>query len=325
MKTMNRFHNNAIFWVAVDKITPNPYQPRREFDEQKLQALADSVRQYGVLQPLVVTRQEVYSDDGSMRTEYELIAGERRLRASRLAGIVQVPVVIRDEEEGDNVKLELAIIENLQREDLNPVDRAQAFSKLVDEFGYKHTEVAKKVGKSREYVSNTLRLLQLSEEVLEALAQRRISEGHTRPLLMLADHADEQTTLFKEILARGLTVRDAETIARQIAKERVRKGYGSRDPHIAELEEEASQKLGRKVRIAQRKVGGRIVIDFDSEDDLKSLLETFRREQAQAQSALSDTAEEIAAEDEESLETSPLSAVQEEDEEDYYGISHFSL
>src|SRR3989344_5361071 len=152
-------YDNAIFWIDVEKVAPNPYQPRREFDEEKLAALAHSIKQYGVLQPLVVTRREIYRDDGGMVVEYELISGERRLRAARLAGILQVPVVIRDREEGDNVKLELAIIENLQREDLNPVDRARAFAQLVSDFGHKHTTIAEKIGKSREYVSNTLRLL----------------------------------------------------------------------------------------------------------------------------------------------------------------------
>src|SRR5665213_929986 len=148
---MSEFYNNAIFWVEVDKIKPNPFQPRKEFDDAKLQDLAGSIRQYGVLQPLVVFRKEIQKDDGGIATEYELIAGERRLRASRLAGISQVPVLIRAGLDDDKTKLELAIIENLQREDLNPIDRAQAFARLTEEFGFKHTEVAQKIGKSREY------------------------------------------------------------------------------------------------------------------------------------------------------------------------------
>src|SRR3989344_4486725 len=145
------FYGNAIFWVDVDKIRPNPFQPRKEFDEAKLKDLAGSIRQYGVLQPLTVTRHEIQRDDGGLSTEYELIAGERRLRASKLAGLAQVPVTIRIAEEGDRAKLELAIIENLQREDLNAIDRAHAFERLANEFHFKHTEIAKKVGKSREY------------------------------------------------------------------------------------------------------------------------------------------------------------------------------
>jgi len=309
------FHSNAIFWVDVGKISPNPYQPRKEFNEEKLQTLSDSIRQYGVLQPLVVTRKEIYQEEGGMMTVYELIAGERRLRAARLANVLQVPVVIRSDEEGDNVKLELAIIENLQREDLNPVDRAHAFSKLAEEFEYKHTEIAKKIGKSREYVSNTLRLLNLSEEMLGALAAGRISEGHTRPILMLTDHKEEQETLFKEIMFRKLTVRDAESIAQRIASERVRKKR-SADPDIVELEDQASEVLGRRVRIASSKIGGRLVIDFESDDDLRSLIELLQNK------------EEEIIDEKNTIDEIPEGAevIEEESElEDTYAIDHFSL
>lgn len=156
---MSQFYNNAIFWVEVSKIQPNPFQPRKEFDQAKLEDLAKSIRQYGVIQPLTVTRKEIQKGDGGIATEYELIAGERRLRAAKIAGVREVPVLIREGEDDDKTKLELAIIENLQREDLNPIDRAKAFYKLVNEFGFKHGEVAEKVGKSREYVSNSIRLL----------------------------------------------------------------------------------------------------------------------------------------------------------------------
>ncbi|MFA6446140.1 MAG: ParB/RepB/Spo0J family partition protein, partial [Candidatus Paceibacterota bacterium] len=143
------FLNNAIFWVEVEKIRPNPFQPRKEFDEARLRDLADSIRMYGVLQPLVVTRKEFQKEDGGLGVEYELISGERRLRASKLAGIPQVPVLIRSSEESDRVKLELAIIENLQREDLNSVDRAHSFERLVKEFNLTHADIGRKMGKSR--------------------------------------------------------------------------------------------------------------------------------------------------------------------------------
>ncbi|MDO8620651.1 MAG: ParB/RepB/Spo0J family partition protein, partial [bacterium] len=220
---MPAFVNNAVFWVEVEKIKPNPFQPRREFDEGRLSELAESIRMYGILQPLVVTRKEIAKEDGGLATEYELISGERRLRASRLAGLSQVPVLIRQGEENDREKLELAIIENLQREDLNAVDRARAFKRLASEFGFKHAEIGKKVGKSREYVSNTLRILDLSEEILTALSEGKINEGHTRPLLMLSDRPQEQMTLFKEIMYKKVTVREAENIARRIAYDRARK------------------------------------------------------------------------------------------------------
>src|SRR3989338_4061677 len=141
---MSQFYNDSIFWVELEKIVPNPFQPRREFDGAQLQSLADSIRQYGVLQALVVTRKEVPKEDGGLAVVYELIAGERRLRASKLAGLLQVPVLIRSDssenEKDDLLKLELAIIENIQREDLNPVDRARAFMRLSEEFGFKHIE-----------------------------------------------------------------------------------------------------------------------------------------------------------------------------------------
>src|SRR5882672_5654147 len=163
------YQGDSIFWVEVERIKPNPFQPRKTFDEAALQSLAESIRSYGVLQPLTVTRKEIERPGEGISVEYELIAGERRLRAAKLAGIAQVPVVIRGGEDTDRMKLELAIIENLQREDLNVLDRALAFDRLVKEFGLKHHEIGKRVGKSREYVSNTLRMLQLPQEMQEGL------------------------------------------------------------------------------------------------------------------------------------------------------------
>lgn len=265
-------YNNAVYFIETEKIKPNPYQPRREFDQAQLEALADSIRMYGVLQPLVVTRIEVQKEDGGLSSEYELIAGERRLRASRLAGLREVPAVIRAQEHSDKMKLELAIIENLQREDLNPVDRAIAFKKLVDEFKFTHAEVGKKVGKSREFVSNSLRILNLPQEMIDALSQRKISEGHTRPLLMLSDRPEEQLTLYKEIIYRGLNVRDAELVARKIAQDRARKKEGFDDPELMELEGKMAQTLGTRVHIEKRQVGGKIEIDYFSLEDLKKLV-----------------------------------------------------
>lgn len=272
---MPTFVNNAIFWVEVEKVKPNPFQPRREFDEERLKELSESIRMYGVLQPLVVTRKEITRDDGSLFTEYELISGERRLRASRLAGILQVPVIIRGGEENDREKLELAIIENLQREDLNPVDRARAFLRLADEFGFKHADIGKKVGKSREYVSNTMRILDLPEPMLQALSEGRISEGHTRPLLMLSDRPEEQALLLQEIVIKKITVRDAESTARRIAVERARKRGVSVDPELRAVEQKLCESLGTRVTIERSDSGGKIHIDFFSPDDLRSILQWF--------------------------------------------------
>lgn len=271
------FYNNSIFWIEVDKIKPNPFQPRREFDEARLKDLASSIRQYGVLQPLVVTRSEVHHEDGSMHTEYELISGERRLRASKLAGISQVPAIIRDGEQTDRMKLELAIIENLQREDLNPIDRAKSFKQLVDMFSLKHTEIAEKIGKSREYVSNSLRLLMMPEEMQTALADGRISEGHTRPLLMLIDRKEEQMVLFKEIILKKMTVREAEGIARRIAYDKVRKREHFFAPEIVELEEKLTEALGTRVQIEAKQVGGKIHIDYFNDMDLRNILELIKK------------------------------------------------
>ncbi|MBI4088714.1 ParB/RepB/Spo0J family partition protein [Candidatus Kaiserbacteria bacterium] len=268
---------DSVFWIDVDRIAPNPHQPRKEFNEEGLKSLAESIRQYGVLQPLVVSRSEVEKIDG-LETVYGLIAGERRLRASKLAGLRQVPVVIR---QGDSnlTKLELAIIENLQREDLNAIDRAKALQKLIDEFGISHAECAAKIGKSREYVSNSLRLLSLPEHMQSAIVGREISEGHARPLMALNDRPLERETLFKEIVLKKLPVRAAERIARSIAQERVHKHH--RKPlEMIELEKSLTETLGTRVIIETNAEGGRLLIDFFSPEDLQQLVAVLAAEQA---------------------------------------------
>jgi len=275
---MSQFQNDAIFWVDVGKVRPNPFQPRTEFDESKLKDLSDSIRQYGVLQPLVVTRHEEEKEDGGISTFYELIAGERRLRASKLAGISQIPVLIRSAEEQDRVKLELAIIENLQREDLNAIDRARAFERLAKEFKLNNVEIGKKVGKSREYVSNSIRLLTLPEDIQQAVIGGSIYEGHARALLMLDSRPEEQKTVFKDILVRRLSVRDVEKITRSIATERARK----RDirPEIVALESAFAESLGTRVEIKEEEKGGKLIINFFSTEDLEGMLSHMSRKNA---------------------------------------------
>ncbi|NCS99343.1 ParB/RepB/Spo0J family partition protein [Candidatus Parcubacteria bacterium] len=275
------FHKNAVFFIETGKIHPNPYQPRREFDQLRLQDLAESIKMYGVLQPLVVTRKEVLKEDGGLTTEYELIAGERRLRASKIAGLREVPALIRAKEDDDKTKLELAIIENLQREDLNPVDRAQAFQQLAEKFGFKHAEIAKKVGKSREYVSNSIRILVLPDEIKAALSSKKLSEGHARPLLMLSDRPEQQEVLFKEILLRRMTVRDAEKISRKIAFDKVRKKERMFDPELVEMEEGASKRLGARVTIEPKDEGGRIRIDYFSKEELQKIMHVINENRAE--------------------------------------------
>lgn len=336
MSQANQMYQNAIFWIEIEKIKPNPFQPRKEFDEYKLRDLADSIKQYGILQPLVVTRREIEKAEGGLAVEYELIAGERRLRASKIAGLTQVPVLIRigeeSKEEEDRMKLELAIIENLQREDLNPVDRAKAFQRLAEEFGFKHVQIAQKVGKSREYVSNTLRLLMLPEEMLNALAERRINEGHSRPLLMLTDRKEEQMTLYKEIIFKKLNVREAERIARRIAVDRVRKKEYDFDPEMIELEQELTERLGTRVQIEKRDVGGKIVIDFFSNDDVRNFMKRLHSEMQTAPKGevpipLGETPieagapagiGELAEPDEEKI-------MEQDPDEDIYNVKNFSL
>lgn len=335
----NTFHNDSIYWVELDKVKPNPYQPRREFNEDKINDLADSIRQYGVLQPLVVTRRERQTEDGGLVTDYELIAGERRLRASQIAGLSQIPVIIKtiegNTEEENRIKLELAIIENLQREDLNPIDRAYAFSRLVNEFNFKHSEVGQKVGKSREYVSNTLRMLALPEEVQQALSEGKIAEGHARPVMMLSDKPEEQITLFKEILAKKLTVREAEAISRRVAADKVRKQSLRFDPEMVELENQLTDTLGTRVQIEKRKVGGKLTIDFFSADDLRGLLDILNKEEnvkskEELERFINANKEELKLEEEvKSEETAPIDDRSEEEketeDEDLYSIKNFSL
>jgi len=319
---MSRFYNDAIFWIEVDKIKPNPFQPRREFDEIHLKSLADSIRQYGVLQALVVTRNEVEKEGGGMDVEYELVAGERRLRAARLAGLQQVPVLIRTGEETDLMKLELAIIENIQREDLSPVDRARAFDRLVKEFNFKHHEIGKKVGKSREYVSNSLRILSLPEYIINALSENKLTEGHTRPLMMLIDRPQEQETLFKEILAKKLNVREAESIARHIAVERARKLI---DQELIDIEDLFKEKLGTRVRIEKKEEGGRVTIDFFNKEDLRALLERIVADEKVNHSQI-----EISVENTSSLTDEEEVLIEDqtsksEDDESLYSVTNFSI
>ncbi len=266
----------TVFWIEADKINPNPMQPRSNFNEARLLDLAESIRQYGVLQPLVVVRKEIDIESGT-KVEYELIAGERRLRASKIAGLNQVPVIIRDDQ-GDKIKLELAIIENLQREDLDPMERAFAFKKLSDDFKLKHYEIGQRIGKSREFVTNSIRLLNLPEEIKRGLRERIISEGHTRPLLMLSDRKEEQMSLYIEISEKKMTVRESEAISRKIAFERARKKDDLPDPETRLLEEKISETLGTKVMLERQGEKRRLQIEFFSDEELQAFLEKIASE-----------------------------------------------
>lgn len=325
----SQYQGDSIFWVEVERIKPNPFQPRKMFDEAALLSLAESIRQYGVLQPLTVTRKEIERPEEGIYVEYELIAGERRLRAAKLAGLLQVPAVIRTGEDSDRMKLELAIIENLQREDLNVIDRAVAFDRLAKEFGLKHVEIGKRVGKSREYVSNTLRILMLPQEMRDALGAGEITEGHTRPLLMLMDRTEEQKVLFKEIIAKRLTVRDSEQLARRVAIERVRKT--DLTPELLLLERELTEQLGTRVRIEKKDQGGKVLIDFFSVEDLAHIRAMLsKRLTAQTGEATPKGAGQAPlAAGVAGVEAAPDAIAaknrEEKEQEDLYSINNFSL
>ncbi len=321
---MSQYYSDSIFWIDVEKIKPNPYQPRRDFDQAALQDLSESIRMYGLLQPITVTRVETLKDDGGLAVHYELISGERRTRASKLAGLSQIPAIIRAKEEDARTKLELAIIENIQREDLNVIDRARAFQQLVKEFGFKHAEVAQKMNKSREYVTNSMRLLSLPEHMLQALGEKRIMEGHTRPLLMLVDRPEEQETLFQDILNRKLNVRESEMIARRIAKERARKKEKDLNPEIIEFENRFNEVLGTKVHIESKEQGGKITIDYYDLVDLKKILDKLQNEQSEKLDDENDTSSVLVNDNGDEIVVENV-AVEEEENPDIYSVMKFSV
>src|SRR3989344_3954606 len=319
------YRQDSIFWVEVERIDPNPFQPRKVFDEAALNSLAESIRQYGVLQPLTVTRKEIERPGEGIFVQYELIAGERRLRAAKIAGILQVPVVIRNGEDDDRLKLELAIIENLQREDLNSVDRAVAFQRLTMEFGLTHLEVGKRVGKSREYVSNTLRILLLPQAMQDAVRSGEISEGHTRPLLMLMDRPQEQKTFFQELLVRKISVRDAEQLARRIATEKTRKN--DLTPELLLFERELTEKLGTRVRIEKKQEGGKVLIDFFSVDDLAQIRSVLSGAGIKSENIPARPLEQSVPTEEleKSIVLETKQEAKEEKEDGLYSISNFTV
>lgn len=245
--------------VAIDKIRPNPRQPRVEFDESALAELVSSIRAQGVLQPLLVRP----LPDG----DYELIAGERRLRASERAGLTHVPVFARAI--SDVESLEMALVENLQRDDLSPLEEAAAYQRLIHEYGHTQEAVAERVGKSRPAVANALRLLRLPESIKHDLARGRLTAGHARVLLSI-DDADAQVRAAKQIQARQMSVREAEQLAA------TRKGTSqpaARDPNRVSLERALSTSLGTRVRITPKGRGGRIEIEFYSQEELQGLVD----------------------------------------------------
>ncbi|MEA3406857.1 MAG: ParB/RepB/Spo0J family partition protein [Chloroflexota bacterium] len=256
--------------VNIDAIVPNPFQARSVFDEGALRELAASIKEVGLIQPLLV--QEVTGrEDASEPKRYQLIAGERRWRAARLAGLQHVDVMVKDATPQE--MLELALVENIQRADLNPLEEAQAYSQLAEEFDLTHERIAERVGRSRASVTNTLRLLQLPEEVKEALLANRLSEGHARALLML-DSKEDRLQALQQVLERNLSVRQTEELARRVHSPKESKPKErTRSPETVALEGEFRDALGTKVRLYRTSKGGRLVIHFYSEEELQALYE----------------------------------------------------
>lgn len=258
------FVSGGVREVDIALVVPNPHQPRRLFDETKLEELAQSIRSHGVLQPIIVTKTP---------SGYELVAGERRLRASKKAGLVKVPVIIRSYEEQQ--KLELAIVENVQRHDLSPIEEARAYQSLADAFGMNQESIALKMGKSRSSVANTLRLLALPIEVQRALEEGKISEGHAKAILSIGN-PEKQRALFDLIIKDHLTVRQAESKAQLESSVRSHtRGPANHNPY-KEMEDAMTEALGTRVRIRKQGSGTRVSIDCYSSEDLGKLMKKLK-------------------------------------------------
>jgi len=264
-------NNAGVTQIPVSAIMRNPRQPRTRFDPTALQELANSIREHGVLQPVVVAETETPG-------RYRLIAGERRLEASRLAGLPTIPAIVREATEQQ--LLELALIENLQRADLGPLETALAYKQLADDFKLSHEEIAYRVGKKRVTVTNTLRLLKLPQRILDSLANHQIGEGHAKALLSLPT-VQAQLALFEKIIARDLTVRQAEELARQYQGHKPAPAAAPPpDPDRDALTSRLRQALGFRVTIRRGRKGGTVIIHYDSDEDLNTIAAAILREQA---------------------------------------------
>ncbi|MCD6520203.1 MAG: ParB/RepB/Spo0J family partition protein [Anaerolineae bacterium] len=256
--------------VHIDAIVPNPHQPRSTFDQEALEELAASIREVGLIQPLIV--QEIPAEDPTQPPRYQLITGERRWRAARLAGLEQVDVILK--EATPQELLELALIENIQRADLNPLEEAAAYQQLAEEFGLTQERIAERVGRSRASVANTMRLLRLPQKIKDALLANQITEGHARALLML-DDPKEQLEAFAQVLEKGLSVRQTEELVRRRRARQAPKAapprQRTRSPETEALEREFREALGTKVDLYRSRKGGRLVIHFYSEEELQAL------------------------------------------------------
>lgn len=263
-ETVNTEDNAQGTYVKITKVEPNREQPRKNFDEDALQELADSIKQYGIVEPLIVQDRKTY---------YEIIAGERRWRAAKLAGLKEVPVIVRNYTEQEIV--EISLIENIQREDLNPIEEAQAYKRLLTEFNLKQDEVAERVSKSRTAVTNSMRLLKLCDEVQQMIIDDMITTGHARALISI-DDPEQQYTIAQKVFDEKLSVRDVEKLVKNLNKpEKVKKEPvtdKALEAVYQDLEEKLKQSLGTKVSIASRGDGaGKLEIEFYTHDDLEKI------------------------------------------------------
>ncbi len=256
---------DRIIYLSPEEIQLNPYQPRKNFAHQDLEDLINSIKEHGIIQPLIVSQ--------TKEGKYQLIAGERRLRAAKFLDLPKVPVILRKASEIE--KLELSLVENIQRKDLNPIEKARAYQKLIEEFGYTQEKLAKKIGKSRPSVTNTLRLLSLPEEIKDALAKGRISEAHARVILGF-DNPVEQLNIFRKIILRGLTVHEVEERAKKRRKKQKEK-LTKKSISLLDLEERLEKSLGTKAEIKKRGGKGKIIIYFYSSEDLRNLINKICR------------------------------------------------
>jgi len=251
--------------ISVDRLSPNPFQPRRSLTEEGLEQLAESIRHHGILQPIVVRP----SGDG-----YQLIAGERRWRAAQIAGLQRIPAVVRELD--DPSMVQVALIENLQREDLNPIEEASAYRRLMDEFNMTQEQLSSTIGRSRPAIANAVRLLNLPTEIQRAVEERKLSEGHARCLLAISDQED-QLKVAAQIIANGLNVRQAEGLVRgttrDVSRETIRKRTSEDDPDAVRLTQRLGERLGTRVKLSGSVRKGKLEIEYYSTEDLDRILE----------------------------------------------------
>ncbi|HKM28829.1 MAG TPA: ParB/RepB/Spo0J family partition protein [Anaerovoracaceae bacterium] len=256
---------DSVIYVNIHHIKPNENQPRKNFDEEKIEDLANSIKEHGIIQPLVVRKKD---------NDYEIVAGERRWRAARKAELKEVPCIVREFTDEQNMLI--AIIENMQREDLNPIEEAEGLQRMVSHFGLTQEEVSKSVGKSRPYITNSLRLLKLPEDIRQEVLEGNLSTGHARTLITVTD-SEVQSALCKRIIAEGLSVRETEKLVASIGKAPKKKpAKKAKDVEILKQEEELKEVLGTRVVIGQTGKKGKIEIEYYSREELERLLELLK-------------------------------------------------